>query len=157
MSTTDYSTLTLPQLRAYARDLQIGLRGKTRKADIIAILEETLASPVMVAKPVKAVPMAPKTHPSYEIMIAKAIQELKERKGPSLVAIKKYIRANYRVKYHTFDAQFRVQVRNLVKKGALIREGNRLKLSDAEKDKLDRLIRPKARRAAKAKKDKTLA
>ena len=40
---------------------------------------------------------APPAHPPAAVMVASAIESLKERNGSSLQAIKKYIAANYKV------------------------------------------------------------
>jgi histone H1/5 len=42
-------------------------------------------------------PKAQPEHPTYKEMIVKAIADLKDRKGSSRIAIKKYILANYTV------------------------------------------------------------
>ena len=62
------------------------------------------AAPAEVAAPVKAVkakkaakPKAAPTHPKTTVMVAAAIAALKEKKGSSRAAIKKYIAANYKV------------------------------------------------------------
>ena len=63
------------------------------------------------------------THPTYEIMVTKAIRDLKQRKGSSRSAIKKYILSNYVVNEKTFNSQFRLQIRNLIDKGVLYQPG----------------------------------
>merc|ERR1711990_1237823 len=45
----------------------------------------------------KAATKKPAEHPTFAVMIAAAIAELKERKGSSRQAIEKYIAANYKV------------------------------------------------------------
>ena len=45
----------------------------------------------------KTAPKKPAEHPKYIEMVVAAITALKERGGSSLVAIKKYIKANYKV------------------------------------------------------------
>jgi len=57
------------------------------------------ASPVK-SKPAKKTPTKPKTpaaHPPVAEMVTAAIKALKDRKGSSLPAIKKYLSANYKV------------------------------------------------------------
>jgi len=57
-------------------------------------------------------------HPSYEVMIKKAITELHDRKGASRPAIKKYILANYTVP-ERFTTSFNTQLRRLVANGKI--------------------------------------
>ncbi|KAI8336922.1 linker histone H1 and H5 family-domain-containing protein [Blakeslea trispora] len=53
-------------------------------------------------------------HPSYETMIAAAISHLKERKGSSRPALKKYILANYKV---NAGAHFDSQINHAIRRG----------------------------------------
>ncbi|KAI8971123.1 linker histone H1 and H5 family-domain-containing protein [Pilobolus umbonatus] len=57
----------------------------------------------------------PVEHPPYEKMIVDAILALKERKGSSRPALKKYILANYSV---TAGSHFDSQISNAIKRGA---------------------------------------
>ncbi|CEP16983.1 hypothetical protein [Parasitella parasitica] len=57
----------------------------------------------------------PAEHPSYESMIIAAVSNLKERKGSSRPAIKKYILANFKV---TPGAHFDSQVSGAIRRGA---------------------------------------
>ncbi|CAO0803580.1 unnamed protein product [Mucor circinelloides] len=54
-------------------------------------------------------------HPSYESMIFAAVSNLKERKGSSRPAIKKYILANYKV---SPGAHFDSQISGAIRRGA---------------------------------------
>ncbi|KAL7310726.1 hypothetical protein PS15m_010192 [Mucor circinelloides] len=54
-------------------------------------------------------------HPSYESMIVAAVSNLKERKGSSRPAIKKYILANYKV---SPGAHFDSQISGAIRRGA---------------------------------------
>ncbi|KAI9318112.1 linker histone H1 and H5 family-domain-containing protein [Dichotomocladium elegans] len=54
------------------------------------------------------------SHPSYEAMIKAAILALKERKGSSRPAIKKYILANYKL---TPGGHFDTQINAAIKRG----------------------------------------
>ena len=59
--------------------------------------EAKSATPKKAAAKKPAAKKAAPTHPKYSEMINKAVVELKERKGASRAAIKKYIMANYKV------------------------------------------------------------
>lgn len=56
------------------------------------------------------------SHPTYRDMIADAISTLKERKGSSRQAIKKYIQSNFK-DLKNFDTQFNAALRRGVDKG----------------------------------------
>ena len=60
----------------------------------------------------------PAEHPVYAEMIATAITTLKERKGSSGVAIKKYIKANFKVKDNA-DVFIKAGLKKGVEKGTL--------------------------------------
>ncbi len=71
------------------------------------------------AKPKKATkPKAPASHPPPQQMVTAAITALKERKGSSLQAIKKYVKANYKVG-DNYDIHIRRCVKNMVANGKL--------------------------------------
>lgn len=78
------------------------------------------AAPAKVATPKKAKatkPKAPKkasTHPSYQEMVKKAIETLKERGGSSRQAIQKYIMANFKT---CDDKKGQAQLRLALKRG----------------------------------------
>lgn len=75
-------------------------------------------------------------HPSYKVMVAKAIQESKNHKGEaSRQAIKKYILANYKVDASKFDGIFKVQFKKLLTKGDVTQIGGKFKTSDQGKAK----------------------
>ncbi|KAI9498513.1 linker histone H1 and H5 family-domain-containing protein [Zychaea mexicana] len=60
-------------------------------------------------------------HPTYEAMIKAAILALKERKGSSRPAIKKYILANYKLTPGShFDTQINAAIKRGVTKGAFV-------------------------------------
>ncbi|KAI7889276.1 linker histone H1 and H5 family-domain-containing protein [Mucor mucedo] len=71
----------------------------------------------MVAATVKktTTPAKKAEHPTYEAMIKAAILSLKERKGSSRPAIKKFILANYKV---TAGAHFDTQISAAIKRGS---------------------------------------
>merc|ERR1711894_521372 len=58
------------------------------------MVEKVEKAATKVSKPKKAV-VAP--HPATSVMVKEAIENLKERKGSSLIAIKKYLATNYKV------------------------------------------------------------
>lgn len=61
----------------------------------------------------------PSLHPSFKVMICKAIREQKDHKGSSRVAIKKYILANYHVSEKIMASHFNYYLKRLVTKGYL--------------------------------------
>ena len=70
------------------------------------------------AKPVKkaAKPKKPAEHPKCSVMIAAAITALKDRKGSSLAAIKKYIGANYKVDLVKLGPHLKLAVKKGIEK-----------------------------------------
>ena len=54
----------------------------------------------------KASPAKKATHPTYQVMVQESIKALKERKGASRQAVKKYIEANYQceVRNHNLNS-----------------------------------------------------
>ena len=60
-----------------------------------SITEKAPAKPAKIAKAKK--PAVKAAHPPTSTMVEAAIGTLKEKKGSSLVAIKKYIATNYKV------------------------------------------------------------
>ena len=54
----------------------------------------------------KASPAKKATHPTYQVMVQESIKALKERKGASRQALKKYIEANYQceVRNHNLNS-----------------------------------------------------
>ena len=60
------------------------------------------------------------THPSYAVMVAAAITNLKQRKGSSVQAIKKYIAANYQVDLKRQLSFIKQALKNGVAQGKLI-------------------------------------
>ena len=78
-------------------------------------------SPVKkVAK--KAAPKKPAAHPPTSEMVKAAIAGLKERKGSSLAAIKKYIAANYKVDVEKLSPFIRRFIKKAVADGKLIQK-----------------------------------
>merc|ERR1712176_1063705 len=93
-----------------------------------------------------------KTHPTYEIMVCKAIADLKQRNGSSRIAIKKYIDANYDVT--NLDVQFRIQIKKLLAKGVVFQPkpgaNSSFKITPEQKAKLLAATKKKAAAEKKA-------
>lgn len=96
------------------------------------------ASPKKASKPKAAA-----SHPTFFVMISKAIAETKSRKGASRPAILNYIEANYDVDKKSLPAQLRTQIRRLVEADMLIQNGQSFKVSEAGKAKLKAASKPK--------------
>ena len=73
-------------------------------------------------------------------MITAAITALKERKGPSLSAIKKYILANYKIEEKSVSTFCNKNLKQMVASGAVKQTKGSFKLVE----------KPKARKAAKS-------
>merc|ERR1712020_168216 len=67
-----------------------------------------------------AKPKAAPTHPKTTVMILAAVKALKDRKGSSLAAIKKYIAANYKCDTVKLAPFIKKGVKSLVEKKALV-------------------------------------
>jgi histone H1/5 len=84
------------------------------------------ATPVVAKSPIKKKVAAPKakkaaaTHPTTAVMVTAAIKELKEKKGSSLPAIKKYLAANYKVDSAKLAPFIRKFLKAAVVKGLLV-------------------------------------
>lgn len=72
------------------------------------------------------------THPSTSIMVTSAIKELKERKGSSLSAIKKYLAANYQIDPVKTAPYIRKFLSASVLNGTIIQTKGHFKLAVAE-------------------------
>jgi hypothetical protein len=64
----------------------------------IATMSDAAPAPVAPKASKPKAPKKPAAHPPTSEMVIKALVTLKERKGSSLPAIKKYIAANYKVR-----------------------------------------------------------
>ena len=85
--------------------------------------EAAAAAPAKAKTPKKkaaAKPKAAPSHPKTTVMIVAAIKALKDRKGSSLPAIKKYIAANYKVDTVKLAPFIKKGLKSLVEKKALI-------------------------------------
>ena len=71
-----------------------------------------MSSPAKVAK--KAAPKKPAEHPTYAEMITAAITALKQRKGVSVIAIKKHIVANNKVDADKCGTHIKLALKRLV-------------------------------------------
>ena len=68
------------------------------------------------AKPKKAAP----AHPPFTSMITDAVAALKDRKGTSRHAIKKYVKANFKVKAESADTYINAALKKMVASEALV-------------------------------------
>ena len=64
-------------------------------------------------------PAKPSTHPKFSEMIVAAVTALKEKKGSSIQAIKKYILANYKVEDKAVATFVKGNLKRMVDSGAL--------------------------------------
>merc|ERR1719150_1944019 len=102
------------------------------------------------AKPAKAKKPAKKAeHPPSAVMVLAAVKALKDKKGSSLPAIKKYIAANYKVDVAKISPFIRKAIKKLVADKKLIQTKASFKAAKEEKPK--KVKKPKAKKP-KAKK-----
>merc|ERR1711953_888316 len=101
------------------------------------------------AKPKKATKTTTKkadtAHPPSSTMVVKAIEDLKEKKGSSLAAIKKYIGANYKVDLNQMNVFIRKALKSGIEKKTLVASSGmsgRFKLAKTES-------KPKPKKVAK--------
>ncbi|XP_066304493.1 histone H1-like [Branchiostoma lanceolatum] len=83
-----------------------------------AIMSAPASSPKKAKKP--RAPKAPAAHPPTSAMITAALEALKDRKGSSLLAIKKYIAGNYKFDVEKKAHFIKLALKALVAKGTLI-------------------------------------
>merc|ERR1712150_23105 len=114
------------------------------------------------AKPKKATKTATKkadtasAHPPSSTMVVKAIEDLKEKKGSSLAAIKKYIGANYKVDLNQMNVFIRKALKSGIEKKTLVASSGmsgRFKLAKTESKKKPK--KPAAKKATPKKAEKT--
>merc|ERR1712020_455820 len=118
------------------------------------------------AKPKKATKSTTKkadtasAHPPSSTMVVKAIEDLKEKKGSSLAAIKKYIGANYKVDLNQMNVFIRKALKSGIEKKTLVASSGmsgRFKLAKTEskpKPKKE-AKKPAAKKATPKKAEKT--
>lgn len=100
----------------------------------VLLKSSPIKQPLAVNKP----PRPTLAHPSTAVMVTTAIKSLKDRKGSTLPAIKKYLAINYQVDSAKFAPYIRRYLKSAVAKGELIQSngtgatGN-FKLPTAEK------------------------
>ena len=115
-------------------------------------------SDAAVATPAKKVakakkPAKPSTHPKFSEMITAAITTLKERKGSSLSAIKKYILATYKVEEKSVATFCNKNLKKMVESGAVTQTKGSFKLAEkpkAAKPKKAAVKKPAAKKATKS-------
>merc|ERR1712227_1063601 len=100
-----------------------------------------------------AKPKAKPAHPPTAAMVMAAVKALKEAKGSSLPAIKKYIAANYKVDIVKLSPFVRKALKSLVEKKKLIQTkgtgaSGRFKANKEEKPK-KKAVKPKKKAAKK--------
>merc|ERR1712241_296492 len=93
-------------------------------------------------------------HPPSGVMVLAAVKALKDKKGSSLPAIKKYIAANYKVDVAKISPFIRKAIKKLVADKKLIQTKASFKAAKEEKPK--KVKKPKAKKP-KAKKPKKTA
>lgn len=126
----------------------------------VPTMADTAAAPAASPKKKAAAKKARSkpSHPPTNEMVAAAIKALKERGGSSLIAIKKYIAANYKVDVDKLAPFIKKALKSGVASGALVQTKGKgasgsFKLSTAgQKDKKPKAKKSAAKKAAKPKK-----
>ena len=101
----------------------------------------------------KAATKKPAEHPTFAVMIAAAIAELKERKGSSRQAIEKYIAANYKVG-PKYTGPLKQALKKGVEKGTLVQTKGKgasgsFKIAKPEPEKKPAVKKPAAKKTTK--------
>jgi len=105
-------------------------------------MPETTKKPKAAKKPAE--------HPTFAVMIAAAIAELKERKGSSRQAIEKYIAANYKVG-PKYTGPMKQALKKGVEKGTLVQTkgvgaSGSFKIAKAQPEKKPAVKKPAAKK-----------
>merc|ERR1712080_742056 len=110
---------------------------------------------IMEAKPASkkvAKPKKPALHPKCSVMVVAAVTALKDRKGSSLAAIKKYIAANYKVDLVKVAPFIKKGIKALVAKGTLVQTKGKGAAGSFKIGKIEKPEKKKKPAAKKAKK-----
>merc|ERR1712056_97187 len=101
-------------------------------------------------------------HPPSSVMILKAIEDLKEKKGSSLASIKKYIGANYKVDLTKLSIHIRKALKSGIEKKTITASGmaGRFKIAKVEskpkaKPKTPKKVKTPSKKKAKPSKKAT--
>merc|ERR1711899_727368 len=123
-----------------------------KKSDKMTDEAPAAAAPAPKAAKAKkaAKPKKPATHPKTTVMVAAAVAALKDRKGSSLPAIKKYIAANYKVDIVKLAPFVKKAIKSMVEKKTLVQVKSKgasgsFKLGKVEKPKVKKAKKPKAK------------
>merc|ERR1711936_341459 len=120
-----------------------------RLIQIFKMTEAAAAKPAKAKKPAKKA-----EHPPSGVMVLAAVKALKDKKGSSLPAIKKYIAANFKVDVAKISPFIRKAIKKLVADKKLIQ--NKASFKAAKEEKPKKVKKPKAKKP-KAKKPKKTA
>merc|ERR1712051_206418 len=135
--------------------------GSYRLNFIMSDAAPAAAAPAAKAPKAKkaAKPKAKPTHPKTTVMIVAAVKALKDRKGSSRAAIKKYIAANYKVDTVKLAPFIKKAFKSLVEKKALIQVKGSFKAAKVEEKKPKKKVVKKkpAKKPKKAKSPKKAA
>jgi len=90
----------------------------------------------------------PATHPKYDVMIIKALTDLKDRNGSSQQALSKYIISNYDVpEEDMFKRQLKLGLRRALEKNIIEKVRASFKLTDTGKEQRKQIIGEEVRRS----------
>lgn len=115
------------------------------------------ATPKKTAAKKAKKPAAAAAHPTVAVMVNAAIKNLKDRKGSSLAAIKKYITANYKADAVKLAPFIRRYLKKSVETGAITQvkgtgASGSFRIAKAEKVEKKKAKKPAAKKVKKAKK-----